>query len=401
MSLRVSKGLVAVLGIAFATEGALYSAVTPILPLLSRRLGMSESQAGAMLSSYSAGLVAGSLLCVLVLRRFNARNVAAGTLTLLALSTVVFAWAHDYELAVSVRLIQGLAGGATWTACITWLLRLYPIERRGEALGVAVSPAVIGTIAGPLIGTMALDLGIRGPYTVVAMIGLVSAGWLLRMPRPPLRGDVETPRPVALGERRRLALLGAVVATVAGALIGLINLAGPLALVGVGAPERTAGVVFVTAAVATVIAARPLGIAVDRRGATWTASAGMLVMAIALPMFGAARGVLIIGSSVVLLLLANNLCYISAGALLTREGERAGWSLSFITALTATVWGIGETVGALLAGVGLDVAGDLWTSVGGGVLAAVVLVAVRVVVAGGGEADGSGTQDRRPVFDTE
>src|SRR6266536_815925 len=115
MSLRVSKGLVAVLGIAFATEGALYSAVTPILPLLSRTLHMSDSQAGVLLSSYSAGLVAGSLLCVLVLRRVNARTGAAGALVLLSLSTLVFAWAQRYEVALAFRLLQGIAGGAAWT----------------------------------------------------------------------------------------------------------------------------------------------------------------------------------------------------------------------------------------------------------------------------------------------
>jgi predicted MFS family arabinose efflux permease len=379
MSLRVSKVLVVVLGFAFAVEGALYSAVTPIMPLLSRRLGMSESQAGVMLSSYSAALVVGSLLCALALRRLNARGVATGALTLLALSTVVFAWSQDYELSVSFRLVQGLAGGAIWTASITWLLRLFPSDQRGEALGLSVGPAVVGTIAGPAIGTVALELGVRGPYTVVAVLCLAAAGWLLRMPKPPLHGDVEKFVPTARGRSRRLAVLGAAVATVAGALLGLINLMGPLVLVGLGAAERIAGLVFVIAAVATVIAARPLGMLVDRRGTTWTASAGLIVMALALPVFGMRPGVLLTGAVVVILLLANNLCYISAGALMTREGEKAGWTLSFVTALTATVWGVGETAGALLAGVGLDYADESWTAWLGGALAAVMLLGVLIV----------------------
>jgi predicted MFS family arabinose efflux permease len=396
-----SAAFLAILGFAFAVEGALYSAVTPIIPLLSRTLHMSDSQAGLMLSGYSAGLVAGSLLCVLVLRRVNARTGAVGALVLLALSTWVFAWAQDYEVALAFRLLQGIAGGATWTACVSWLLRMWPLEKRGEALGMSMGPAVVGTIAGPAIGTVAVDLGIQGAYTAVAVLCLGAAAWLFRMPRPPLHGEMEEPRPEMRGRGRTLALLGAVVAAVTGVLLGLINLTAPLVLVDLGAAERTAGLVFVIAAILTVVAARPFGVLVDRRGATRVASGGMLLMVIALPVFGASPGACLTGALVVFLLLANNLCYISSGTLLSREGERAGWSLYFVTAMAATVWGIGETAGALLAGISLDHAGALWTSVIGGALAAAMLAGVVVVATRGRPEEPSGPEERQLVFDTD
>ncbi|MBT2274992.1 MFS transporter [Rhodococcus enclensis] len=371
-----SKGFLVILGFAFAVEGALYSAVTPILPLLSRQFDMSDTQAGIMLSSYSAGLIAGSLLCVLVLRRINARNAAISALTLLALSSLAFAWAESYDTALTTRLVQGIAGGATWTACISWLLRLWPNEKRGEALGLAMGPAVVGTVAGPAIGTVAVESGVGIPYTVVAVLCGGAAAWLLRMPRPSIKTDAT--RAVTAAKRKAPAMFWALVATVSGALIGLVNLAGPMILVGIGAAERTAGIVFVIAAIATVIASRFLGRMVDRKGAARTAAFGLLVMSVALPPFGAGSGIYVTGALVVVLILANNLCYISAGTLLTHEGERAGWSLSFVTALTATVWGIGETAGALLAGIGLDRLGALWTTAGGGVIAASIFAAVAV-----------------------
>jgi predicted MFS family arabinose efflux permease len=374
-----SKSFLAILGFALAVEGALYSAVTPILPMLSRRLDMSDTQAGIMLSSYSSGIVAGSLVCVLVLRRVDPRSAAVGAMASMALFTVVFAWAGSYEVALGARLIQGIVGGATWTACITWLLRLWPIERRGEALGLAIGPAVVGTIAGPAIGTTAIEFGVRGPYTLVGALCAAAAVWLLRMPRPAVQGDLEDRRVGASNHHRRMALLGAYLVTVGGALIGLINLAGPLVLVGLGAADRTGGVVFVIAAVVTVSLARPLGTLVDRGGAIRMAVVGMLAMAMAFPVFGAGPGVYATAFLIVLLVVANNLCYISAGALLTREGQGAGWSLYFVIALTATVWGLGETVGAMLAGVGLDKAGPLWTTGTGSVIAAGMVAAIFAV----------------------
>jgi hypothetical protein len=55
-------------------------------------------------------------------------------------------------------------------------------------------------------------------------------------------------------------------------------------------------------------------------GRNWTAAAGMLLMAIALAVFGAGPRIIFAGSCVVVVVLANNLCYISASALLTRAG---------------------------------------------------------------------------------
>lgn len=369
-----------VVGSAFALEGALYSAVTPILPLLSRTLHMSESQAGVMLASYSAGLVAGSLLCVLALRRVNARAGAFGALVLLSAATMVFAWSQNYEVALGARLVQGVAGGATWTACVSWLLRLWPMEKRGEALGLAMGPALVGTIAGPAIGTVAVDLGIVGAYSMVSLLCLGAAAWLLRMPPSSQRGSEHEAPSTVRRRRRTLAVLGAVLVTLTGALLGLLNLTAPLVLVDLGAAERTPGLVFVAAAVMTVLAARPFGVLVDRRGALRTTCSALVPTAALLPAFGAGPGLPVTGLVVVILLLANNLCYLSSGTLLSREGEGAGRSLYFVTAMSATVWGLGETAGALMAGVGLDHVGAVWTTVVGALLALAMLAGVAVTL---------------------
>jgi DHA1 family solute carrier family 18 vesicular amine transporter 1/2 len=374
-----SKRFLTVLGFSFAVEAALYSAVTPILPLLARRFDLTDSQTGILLSGYSAGLIAGSLLCVAVLLRVNARNAAVGGLFLLATSTFVFAWTDHYGIVLAARVVQGLAGGAVWTACISWLLGAWPIERRGEALGLAMSPAFFGTIAGPIIGTVAIDLGIKIPYTTVGLLCLGAAAFLLRMPRPERRRIAARASGTAAPRGRALAVLGAVAATTAGALIGLMNLAGPLVLARTGAAERTPGVAFVIAALLTVAAARPLGALVDRAGALRAALTGFLLTAVLLPPFGAGPGTVATAAVLILLLMANNACYIAAGSLLTREGENAGWSLYFATALTATVWGLGETVGALLAGVGLDVLGAPWSTAVGAFLAATTALVVFAV----------------------
>ncbi len=371
--------LMLVLGFAFAVEGALYSAVTPIVPLLTRRFSLSDSAAGLLLSGYSAGLVAGALLCVPLLKRVNARTVTIAGLVALALTTVLFAWGGAAVILIAARVGGGTAAGVMWTACITWLLSVWPDERRGAALGSSMSYAVVGTLAGPSIGTLAVQLGVRVPYTAVAILCVTAAAWILTMPRPPRAPSEPLEGALPATRARTLAVLAGGMLALAGGVIGLVNVAGPLVLTRGGASDLFGGLVFLGAAALTVLTGRPMGALVDRLGTRWPLLAGLLCLAILLILLGAGMSAPAVGSVVAALLVVNNLCYIASAAMLTGSGQAAGWSLRFATALVATVWGSGETVGALLTGLGLDTFGTAWTT---GIGAALVVLGLAVLAVG-------------------
>ena len=118
---------------------------------------------------------------------------------------------------------------------------------------------------------------------------------------------------------------------------------------------------------------------IDRLGTRWPLLAGLLCLAVLVILLGAGTGAPAVGSVVAALLVVNNLCYIASAAMLTRSGQAAGWSLRFATALVATVWGSGETVGALLTGLGLDTFGTAWTT---GIGAALVVLGLAVLAVG-------------------
>ncbi|MDT2006457.1 transposase [Rhodococcus opacus] len=111
------------------------------------------------------------------------------------------------------------------------------------------------------------------------------------------------------------------------------------------------------AALATILIGGPTGTIVDKRGAAVPLSVGLL--STGLLSIGDRRWHDVVdqwighrsfdGGGVRLLR--------AGGVMLTRGGEALGWPLRFATALSATVWGIGETVGALVSGYGLDTIG--------------------------------------------
>lgn len=374
------RRLSAVLAVAFTLEAGLYSAVTPILQLLSRRFDLSESSAGLLLSNYSAGVVVGSLVCVPIVARVNARAAAAAGLAMLAVSTVVFAWADSDVVLLCSRTLGGVAGGATWTACVCWLLSEWPAVRRGEALSSAMAPAVVGTIVGPLIGTLAVQFGVGWPYSALGIACLLASVGVLRMPRPNSYTAPHARVPSSSRSANELAVLGVTVVALAGVAVGAINLARPLMLERAGAHDVVGGTAFVLAAVATILSARPLGRVVDRLGATATAGVALAALVVLMTLMAADPGVGSLVALIVALLLATSACTLSASAMLTNGADRAGWSIYLATALIATSWGIGETGGAFVAGVGFERVGVRWTVVSGAALMVLGLAAVLLMI---------------------
>jgi predicted MFS family arabinose efflux permease len=101
------KSTMIIIALSITLEGSLYSAITPLLPFLTRGFELGDTVAGILVSAYSAGMVIGALMCVPVLAKINSRNVACGGLCALAASTVVFATAQLTPVLISARLGQG------------------------------------------------------------------------------------------------------------------------------------------------------------------------------------------------------------------------------------------------------------------------------------------------------
>ncbi|WP_368680745.1 MFS transporter (plasmid) [Rhodococcus opacus] len=355
------KALLILLIFSIVVEGALYSAIVPMLPFFTREFDLSDSAAGLLVSGYSAGLVAGSLLTVVVLRFIGVRNVMCAGLLAFSASTVAFAVSDTSTLLTTARTGQGLAAGVLSTACIFWLLDAAGPAQRGAVLGRALSYTFIGTIAGPLIGTVAVQYGIALSYSVVAVCCGLAAGLLARMPEPQDRRESERAPAYPTSHPRSTAYIGVWIVALVGALAGLTNLAGPLMLTRVGASDVFVGAVFVVASLATIVVGRVTGAVADGRGALLPLSVGLLVAIALLIVFGIEFGPILNGLIVMGLMVSVFVCFVPGGVLLTRGGEAIGWPLRFAIALSSTAWGIGETVGASATGFGLDSVGALGT----------------------------------------
>jgi AAHS family 4-hydroxybenzoate transporter-like MFS transporter len=159
------------------------------IPLLMNDSGFKPAQASLIGSAYQAGGVVGGVVASFLLSRRSWSVVAvfAGCAAAALLALGARLWSPPAVVAIIVLvgfLVTGTqnaingAGGDT-----------YPASMRATGLGWALGVGRLGSIAGPLVGSLAIVVGLHEPrhlflVPVVPMaIAAVAAAWLIRTTR--------------------------------------------------------------------------------------------------------------------------------------------------------------------------------------------------------------------------
>jgi predicted MFS family arabinose efflux permease len=337
------RRLTALVGLLFAAECVLYSAVTPLLPRYAATYDLSKAGAGLLAASYSVGFILGAPLGGWAAAWHLRRTLLCG-IGLFAAAAVAFGAASSIDVLDGTRLIQGIAGGVIWSAALAWLITAVAPHERGGAIGTAFGAATTGTVLGPVLGTVAVAGA--GDW-VFAAFGVLSATLALPILRIGERSDAGALLRGASASRLRPALAAGALVAVVGATLGALGVLVPLRLADHGASGLEVGVTFVGAALVAALAARLVGAAVNRRGPSLPLRACLLVCALCLAAIAA--------PSAGLLLAALTIIAIAAGAggcigpCVTRAAEateRAGGSLAAAAAVVNTSFACGEIAGA-------------------------------------------------------
>ncbi|MBG0776968.1 MAG: MFS transporter [Desulfovibrionaceae bacterium] len=210
------------------------SAVSVALPAIQRSLGANAVQLGLVETVYILSLTVGLLPVgrlgdILGRSRVFAAGVAVFTAAALLLS---MSW--SIESFIAIRTLQGLGASSISTAGVAILGAIFPPERRGRAMGWAVSAVYAGLSLGPFVGgVITTHLGWRWIFALSAPLGAISLALILTR----LRG---LPPEEACGEpfdwKGSLAYAAAMVLLILGALrLETSNLGWGLLLGGVAA----------------------------------------------------------------------------------------------------------------------------------------------------------------------
>lgn len=353
------------------------AALAPYLPELAREFDLSKTDAGVLVAAYPAGLLMGAIPGGLLAARLGVRGSVLVGLGLMVGSSLAFALGTSVWILEAARFGQGLSVAASWTGALAWLVTAGPRERRGELIGRVSRAAVIGILLGPVLGGAAAFLGRAPTFGVVAVAGIVIAGWASSTPG------------TARGARRPLKTLFAAVVEprIAGGLwlgsltallFGVLSVLGPLNLDRVGWGTIGVSAVFLIAAAIQASASPAVGRLADSHGRLAPARAGLVGAIVFSLAIAFVDGAWPVAAVTVAAAVSYGICWIPGVALLSDGADAVELHHGFGFALMNLAWAPGQFVGAATGGALADAAGDEIPFLAAAVVCALTLAAIHV-----------------------
>jgi DHA2 family multidrug resistance protein len=122
------------------------------IPTIAGTLGVSTSQGTWIISAYSVAAAIAVPLTGWLSRRVGEVKLFVISVFLFTMMSALAAFSVNLEMLVFFRLLQGLVSGPMVPLSQTLLVRNFPPEKRGAALGLWAMTIIVGPICGPLLG---------------------------------------------------------------------------------------------------------------------------------------------------------------------------------------------------------------------------------------------------------
>jgi DHA1 family solute carrier family 18 vesicular amine transporter 1/2 len=355
MPLRNSRAIaVALVSFAAFTDLVAYSVAVPVLPDLSRRFGASPTMIGLLFASFGVTLLGVSIPIGSISDRIGRKGPMVGGLIVLALSTVLFAFADSLPWLFAARLAQGAADAVTWVVGFALIADLYGPAERGRVMGFVMSGTSFGLMIGPSLGGWLYETGgMRLPFLTVATLATAAMIGFLWLRLPTVHAAREAvPLRQLLGVRAvAICALAVVVAASTAAMLE------PVVSLWLSAdlnlnPSRI-GVVFGVAAVAATALHPVFGRLADRWGGRRLTMIGLIVTALMMPLlsrawsFESAIGFYVLMGTALALVVTPSLAFM-AEATSAAGVESFGVSYGVYNFAWGTGLLIGPAIGGLL-----------------------------------------------------
>lgn len=291
---------------ALFTDMLVHGLAVPVLPLLPAVVEQGPTATGILFSSYAIAMIVATFFAGRLVDRLGPKVPLLIGLIGLAAATLLFATGGPYWLLLVARLAQGLAGGMSWVASLSLIAATTPFEKRGQAMGIAMSTITLGVLIGPpLAGFLVERFGTASPFLVAAAFALADGVLRIVLVKGSPRVTDDTAGPLAV--LRVPGSFPIVLAIVVGA--GVLSGIEPVLPVHLGANALTIGLLFGLASLAAMIANPVVGYLVPKVSpkvlvGIGVAAAGgsLLVIGLASELWQTWIGMALLGTSSALLL---------------------------------------------------------------------------------------------------
>lgn len=337
------------------TDMLVHGLAVPVLPLLPSVVEAGPAATGVLFSSYAVAMIIATLFAGRIVDRHGPKTPLLIGLVGLAAATLLFATGGPYWLLLVARLAQGIAGGMSWVAALSLIAASTPFDKRGQAMGIALSSITLGVLLGPPVaGFLVERFGTAAPFLLAAGIALLDGVLRIVLVKGSPRVTDDPAGPLTV-----LRVPGSFSIVIAVA-IGAAVLSGvePVLPVHLGASALTIGLLFGLASLAAMIANPLVGRYVTTAPPRLLIGGGVVAMAAALIIIGFATQLWHTSVGMILLGISSALLLAPATTMIGEQGIRSSPpTLGGSYALYNLAYAVGLAGGPLLTGFGVQQVG--------------------------------------------
>lgn len=269
-----------------------FGLIVPVLPQFAASFAVDSTAVGVVVSAFAFMRLVSAPGAGAAVNRFGEQRTYATGLLIVAASSLASAFAQDYWQLLIFRALGGIGSVMFTVAASGLVIRYSPEALRGRISAMWGGTFLIGNIAGPAIGGVLGQLGMRIPFIVYAVALAVAAAIIaFALHRPasrdggrPDRGPAGEPLRVreVLGDSAyRASMISGFAAGWSN--FGVRSAVVPLFVAAAVSPEPwAAGVVVAVAALGNVLALQFAGKGSDRRGRRPYLIVGLVIAALGL-----------------------------------------------------------------------------------------------------------------------
>lgn len=152
-----------------------YGVVAPVLPQYARHFGVSISAATFVITAFAVMRLVGAPPAGLLVQRLGERRVYICGLLIVAVSTAACAFAQTFSQLLLFRSVGGLGSAMFTVSSLGLMIRISPPQARGRVAGLFSSGFLIGSVAGPVLGSVTAGFGLAAPFVIYGVALLVAA----------------------------------------------------------------------------------------------------------------------------------------------------------------------------------------------------------------------------------
>ncbi len=263
-----------------------YGVVAPVLPSYARHFGVSVSAATFVITAFAVMRLVGAPPAGYLVQRLGERRIYISGLLIVAVSTGACAFAQTYAQLLVFRSAGGIGSAMFTVSSLGLMIRISPPDARGRVAGLFASGFLVGSVGGPVLGSLTAGLGLAAPFLIYGAALLVAAAVVFVSLRhsavaaPEISDEPTVSMRTVLRNRAYVAALFSNFAT-GWSSIGLRIALVPLFVVdALGQNARMAGVALATFAIGNVSAVVPSGYLSDRVGRRLLVIVGLTVSAL-------------------------------------------------------------------------------------------------------------------------